>query len=123
MARKAKPENAAKRERTEKWRAGQKFIRRPEASQVDMALAAAVAALLQQQEERKVVSDDLSIIVRSASAILEDRGFDGKAGARKLMTRLRFRRDLPRLRTILVPPMSVTTGPGNGSGVSPLLRK
>ncbi|WSH00281.1 hypothetical protein U8P71_17145 [Rhizobium ruizarguesonis] len=80
---------------------------------MDVALAAAVAAVLRQQEDRREVSPDLSAIVRTASAILQDRGFDGKAGSRKLMERLRFRRDLEPLRALVAPAKLVTTRSDN----------
>ncbi|MBY5318218.1 hypothetical protein [Rhizobium leguminosarum] len=110
MPRMAKPENSAKRLRTEKWREKQEEACRPESAHVDVALAAAVAALLRQQEERRSVSPDLSTIVRTASAILQDRGFDAKAGSRKLMERLRFRRDLQPLQALVAPAKLVTRG-------------
>lgn len=113
MPRAAKPENTAKRLRTERWREHQDAARRPESAHVDVALAAAVAAVLREEEEKCSVSPELSAIVRTASAILQNRGFDAKAGSRKLMERLRFRRDLEPLQALVVPPKLVTTRSNN----------
>lgn len=109
MPRVAKAENSAKRLRTERWRQQQDAARRPESSHVDVALAAAVAAVLREQEEKRKVSPELSAIVRTAAAILKDRGFDAKAGSRKLLERLRFRSDLEPLRALVAPAKLVTT--------------
>ncbi|WP_427145216.1 hypothetical protein [Rhizobium pisi] len=112
MPRAAKPENAAQQVRTEKWRKKQCAARRPEASHVDVALAAAIAALLKSQEEASNVSSELSTIVRTASKLLEKK-YDKEAANRKLLERLRFRKDLPRLQAALMPPKLVTTRSAN----------
>lgn len=108
MPRKAKPENESKRLRTERWRENQAEMKRPEASHVDVALAGAVAALLRQAEDADKISPDLSIIIRTATALLQPK-YDKSMASRKLLERLRFRKDLPRLQAALMPPSSVTT--------------
>lgn len=108
MPRKAKPENESKRLRTERWRENQAEMKRPEASHVDIALAGAVAALMRQAEVKDRISPDLSSIILTATALLQPK-YDKAEAALKLLERLRYRKDLPRLHAALMPPSPVTT--------------
>lgn len=110
MPREAKPENGAKRLKTERWRTGQRAIRRPEAAHVDVALAAAFAATLVELGQRNEAPAPLFDVVTTAINMLEARGFDSKAAKRKTHERLQFRKDLPELRGMLAPSKIVTTG-------------
>jgi hypothetical protein len=111
MPRKADPKNAAKNARQAKWRRNLKAAQRPEGSLVDVALAAAFSAVLAELDDRRAVPQGMLDVVAAAVDILEHKECDRKEAARIVNRRLRFRDDLPELRTYAAGVKSVSTRP------------
>lgn len=102
MPRIAEPRNEAGRRRTEAYREAQAAMGaentkgRPEASDVDRALAAAVAVYY----GRGRPSSEMQGIIRLAKDILKQRGFDTRETKLKIQSRILLRSDLHQLREI-----------------------
>lgn len=96
MARIANPANETGRRRTEKYREEQARRRRPEASHVDRALAAAVAVSCRLADPSDP-SPEVQNVLRLAKEILKRQGFDGRETLLKIKSRVLYRQDLPEL--------------------------
>lgn len=102
MPRIANPRNEVGRRRTEAYRKKQAArgkkgtMGRPEASEVDRALAAAVAVYYGPGHP----SPEMQGIIRLTRRILEDRGFDKREATLKIQSRVLLRDDLHQLREI-----------------------
>jgi len=111
MPRKADPKNAAKNARQAKWRSNLKEAQRPEGSKVDVALAAAFSAVLAELDDLRAVPQGMLDVVTTAVDILQHRKCNRKEALRIVNRRLRFRKDLPELRTYAAGVKSVSTRP------------
>jgi hypothetical protein len=98
MPRIADERNEQGRSATERWRESLRGKREPESCHADVAVAAAVSIVLNRLRETGESSEDLEAVLALSKRIMKSRGYDGKASARKLMSRLLFRKDLPELR-------------------------
>jgi hypothetical protein len=100
MPRIANPRNEAGRRRTEAYREKQATLGeedtkgRPEASEVDRALAAAVAVFYGLGSS----SPEMQGIIRLAKDILKQKGFDTRQTKLKIQSRILLRADLHQLR-------------------------
>lgn len=94
MPRKPDPANEAEQARVARWRDQQAGRGRPEASAVDVALAAAATAYVDAARDETSGHQRVSVaIVAAAIDLLVEKGFDRKEAGAKLKDRLR-RRDL-----------------------------
>jgi hypothetical protein len=98
MPRIADERNEAGRTATERWREKLRAQREPESCHADVAVAAAVAVLLDRLRETGRRSPDLEEVLSVSKSIMKSRGYGGRSSARKLMSRLLYRTDLPTLR-------------------------
>ncbi|WP_158665323.1 hypothetical protein [Sinorhizobium fredii] len=115
MPRIADPRNEVGRRRTEAYRKkqaarGKKGTKgRPEASEVDRALAAAVAVFYGLGDP----SPEMQSIIRLAKDILKQQGFDTRETKLKIQSRILLRSDLHQLREI--PRSGSSQAPGEAS--------
>lgn len=97
MPRKGDPANAAAQSRTARWRAGLRQRGRPEASMVDVEVAAAVAQYAADAAvDARLDVRALKLLMHDAVDRLVARGFDRAEAKRKVIQRLgRFANAVP----------------------------
>ncbi|KQS74307.1 hypothetical protein ASG25_21155 [Rhizobium sp. Leaf384] len=90
--------NRHSRAATERWRERLREQREPESCHADVAVATAVAVILDRLRETGRRSADIEEVLSVSKQLMKSRGYGGRSSARRLMTRLLFRKDLPGLR-------------------------
>jgi len=104
MPRPRNPAKEAHRAEQERYRKRLKEARKPEAPQVDGALAAAFAVVLGRFRSAEKSDPVLETVIEASKAILIEAGFAPNEAVRKLMGRLLFRDDLDSLNVITKKP-------------------